>query len=262
MTGDIYWGGNSNNSWSSLIAGDSNWSTDSAGTINAQASPGAGSTVRFSTVNAANAVGVITTTLDQNYTVNNLVFGNNPNGVSSVTIAGGTTAALATGSLTITPASSADGISVGSNAGSVTISAPVALGANQTWSVDGTGANGSALTVSGALSGSSSLNISGLVTLSAASATSTHSGTITVPNGSVLQGGAANSFSSASTVQLNATGTLRLNGFNNTIGKLTGTGTVQNNHASTAVVLSVGDASNFTFDGLLQSRSAAPFGSP
>ncbi len=257
VTGDIYWRGNSNNSWSSLAAGTSNWFTDSAGTTNAQASPGAGSTVRFSTVNATNTVGVITTTLDQNYTVNNLVFGNNPNGVTSVTIAGGTTPALATGVLTIAPASSVDGISVGSNAGSVTVSAPVVLGSNQTWSVDGTGANGSALTVTGALSGSSSLDISGLVTLSAAAATSTHSGTITVLNGGILQGGVANSFSSTSTVQLNASGTLRLNGFSNTIGSLTGSGTVQNNHASTAATLSVGDASNFTFGGLLQNGAAA-----
>ena len=257
--GDIYWRGDTSNSWSALSGTNSNWYSNVAGTTNAQANPGAGDTVNFSTVNAITAGGVITTSLDNNFTVNDLVFGDNPNGVTSVTIAGGTTPGGVAGVLSIAPSASGDGVNVGSNAGSVTISAPVQLGAAQTWSVDGTGANGSALTVSGALSGSAALTINGLVTLSAGSS-STHTGTTTVLNGAILQGGAANSFSAGTAVAVNGTGIVRLNGFNNRAATLTGTGTVQNNHSSTGATLSVGDASNFTFAGTLQNGAAAALG--
>jgi hypothetical protein len=203
--GDLYWRGNLSNSWSALSGANTNWYSNSAGTTNAQANPGAGNTVNFSTVNATNTVGVITTTLDNNFTVKNLVFGSDPNGVTAVTIAGGLTPALVPGVLAIAPSSSADGIAVGANAGSVTISAPVILGANQNWSADGTGLNGSTLTVSGAISGTNALTISGLVVLSAPALTSTYSGATTVDNGDILQGGATNSFSSASAMTVNGT---------------------------------------------------------
>jgi fibronectin-binding autotransporter adhesin len=252
VVGDLYWRGNSGSSWSAFTAGSTNWFTDSAGSTNAQASPGAGNTVNFSTVNAPSSAGVITTTLDNNFTVNDLVFGDSPNGIISVTVAPGLTTAAVPGILAVAPSSSADGISVGSNAGAITISAPVILGANQTWSVNGTGANGSSLNVSGAITGSSTLDISGLVTLSAAAATSTYSGATNVPSGAILQGGATNSFSANSAVTVSGTGILRLNGFSNTILSLTGDGTVQNNHASTAATLTAGDATDFTFSGTLQ----------
>lgn len=258
ITGDIFWRGNTNNSWSALNAGVTNWFTDAAGSTNALASPGSGNTVRFSTVNASNAAGVITTTLDNNFTVNSLVFGNNPNGVTSVTIAGGTTPAFAAGILTISPSSSTNGISVGANAGSVTISAPVVIGANQTWSVDGTGVNGSALTVTGPVGGSSNWDVSGLVTLN--SAVSTYSGTATVLNSAILQSGATNSFPAATNMVVNSGGTLRLNGFSNIVATLAGVGTVQNNSATTAATLTVGNASDFTFDGILQNGAAATLG--
>jgi autotransporter-associated beta strand protein len=257
--GDRYWRGDISNSWSSLSGSNTNWYSDAAGSTNALTSPAAGDTVNFSAVNAITAGGVITTTLDNNFTVNDLVFGDTPNGVTSVTIAGGATPGGVPGVLSIAPTSSADGIGVGSNAGNVTISAPVLLGAAQTWSVDGTGANGSTLTVSGALSGSAALTVNGLVTLSAG-ASSTHSGATTVPNGSVLQGGAANSFSASTAVAVDATGIVRLNGFNNRAASLTGAGTLQNNHASTGATLTVGDATNFSFVGTLQNGAAAALG--
>ncbi|OYV04095.1 MAG: hypothetical protein CFE26_18725, partial [Verrucomicrobiales bacterium VVV1] len=174
-------------------------------------------------------------------------FGVSPYGIVSVTIAPGVTPAAVPGTLAVAPASSADGISVGSNAGAISISAPVILGANQTWSVDATGAS---LNVSGAITGSGTLGISGLVTLS--SAANTYSGATTVPNGGILQGGATNSFSANSAVTVSGTGILRLNGFSNTIQSLTGDGTVQNNHASTGATLTAGDATDLTFSGTLQ----------
>ena len=257
--GDLHWRGDTGNSWSAFSGSNTNWYSNSAGTTNAQANPGGGDTVNFSAVNAITAGGVITTTLDNNFTVNDLVFGDTPNGVTSVTIGGGTGPGGVPGVLSIAPTSSADGIGVGSNAGNVTVSAPVLLGAAQTWSVDGTGANGSTLTVSGALSGSAALTVNGLVTLSAGG-TSTHSGATTVPNGSVLQGGAANSFSASTAVAVDATGIVRLNGFNNRAASLTGAGTLQNNHASTGATLTVGDATNFSFVGTLQNGAAAALG--
>jgi fibronectin-binding autotransporter adhesin len=254
VVGDLYWRGNSGSSWSSFTAGNTNWFTDAAGSTNAQSSPGAGNTVNFSTANAPSLAGAISTTLDNNFTVNDLVFSDSPNGIISVTIAPGVTPAAVPGILAVAPSSSADGITVGSNAGAITISAPVILGANQTWSVDGTGANGSSLTVSGAITGSGTLGISGLVTLS--SAANTYSGATTVPNGGILQGGATNSFSASSAVTVSGTGILRLNGFSNTILSLAGDGTVQNNHASTAVTLTAGDATDTTFSGTLQNGGA------
>ncbi len=260
--GDIFWRGNlsGSSSWSAMSALNTNWYTTVAGTTNAQANPGAGDTVNFSTVNATNTVGVITTTLDNNFTVNDLVFGSDPNGVTSVTIAPGLTPALVPGILAIAPTSAADGIAVGANAGSVTISAPVILGANQNWSADGTGLNGSTLTVSGAISGTNALTISGLVVLSAPALTSTYSGATTVDNGDILQSGATNSFSSASAMTVNGTGILRLNGFSNTVLKLEGTGIVQNNHTATAATLTVGDATDFTFSGTLQNGGVGTLG--
>lgn len=257
--GDLYWRGDAGNSWSAFSGSNSNWYSNGAGTTNAQANPAGGDTVNFSTVNAVTSGGTITTTLDNNFTVNDLVFGSDPNGVNSVTIAGGVAPGAVPGVLTIAPGASGDGVNVGSNAGNVTISAPVLLGAAQTWSVDGTGVNGSALNVSGALGGTAALAINGLVTLSAPG-TSTHNGTITVPSGSILQGGATNSFSASSALVVNGTGVVRLNGSNNRAATITGTGILQNNHASTGATLTVGDAGNFTFAGTLQNGAGGALG--
>jgi autotransporter-associated beta strand protein len=259
-SGDIYWRGNTNGNWSALSGSNTNWTSDAAGLINAQSNPGAGNTVRFSAINATTSGGVIATTLNNDYTVRNLIFSSEPNGVNSVTIAGGLTPALNAGTLAIAPVSSTDGIAVGSNAGAVTISAPVILGSNQTWSVDGTGANGSALTVSGAVTGSSSLNIGGLVTISSANGTTTYSGPTTVNDGGILQGGAGNSLSANSAVTVNANGILRLNGSNNAIGSLAGSGVVENNAATGATLTAGADGTDTTFSGILRNGSTANLG--
>jgi fibronectin-binding autotransporter adhesin len=257
--GDLFWRGNTNGSWSAISGSSTNWFTDAAGSTNAQANPGAGDTVNFSSINATNTAGVISTTLDNNFTVNKILFGSDPNGVTSVSIAPGLTPVGVPGILAIAPTSSTDGLNVGSNAGNVTISAPIILGANQTWSANGTGLNGSALTVSGAISGTATLGISGLITLSAPG-TSTYSGATTVPNGAILQGGATNSFSASSALTVSGTGIVRLNGFSNTVLSLAGDGTVQNNHASTAATLTAGDANDVTFTGTLQNGGVGALG--
>lgn len=259
--GDLYWRGNVNSSWSAFSSANSNWSTDTAGTTNAQANPGAGDTVNFSTVNAPNSAGAVTTTLDNNYTVNDLVFGSTPSGVLSVAIAAGITPAGVPGVLTVAPGSASEGLLVGANAGNIAISAPVLLGSSQTWAVNGTGANGSTLTVSGPLSGTGALAVNGLVTLSSPGSSSTYSGAITVPDGSVLLGGVANSFSAASALTVNGTGIVRLNGLGNALGSLAGTGLVENNHASTGATLTAGaDGTDTTFSGVLRNGAAAALG--
>ena len=126
VTGDAYWRGDVSGSWSAITGGGSNtnWATNATGTVDRNAGPGADSTVYFSTANATGPA--ITTTLDTDFTINDLKFTSSPVGVTTVTIAPGNP----TGNLTIAPSVSAAGIDVPDNVGAVTISAPLVLGAN------------------------------------------------------------------------------------------------------------------------------------
>lgn len=252
-TGDFYWRGGINNSWLGNSGTNTNFTTDLAGTINANGTPGAASTVYFS---AANATGPsITTTLDGNFTINDLRFLASPAGVTSVIIAPGSPT---TNSLTIAPSSSSVGIDVADNAGAVNISAPLVLGADQTWHVAGTGLNGSSLTISGVITGAGNLEKTGqgILTFSAAN---TYTGVTTVTEG-VLQTSASNRFSALSAHVIGPDGILRLNGFSNAIGSLAGSGIVQNNTV-TAVTLTAGaNNTSTTFSGVLQNGFTAALG--
>lgn len=86
----------------------------------------------------------------------------------------------------------------------------------------------------------------------------TYSGSTTVGNGSAtagkmtLKAGSTTAFSSNSAFSVTANSKLVLNGYNNSIGSLTGAGTVENASAS-AATLSVGhDNTSTTFSGTLQ----------
>lgn len=252
--GDLYWRGALNNSWSAYNAGVTNWTTDAAGTLNAGGNPGASNSVIFSASPVAGPA--VTTTLDGNYVIRDLTFTAVPNGVTSVTIAPGINS---TNSLTLAPITDTTGILVQDNAGSVTISAPIVLGAAQTWNVVGTGANGSSLTVSGGISGSGNLTKSGTGTLSI-NGVSTNSGSTTITGGTVV-GGVASAFSGSSAYTVNSPAIVRLNGFANAMGSLAGSGIVENNHASTAATLTVG-ANNLStlFSGILRNNSGAGTG--
>ncbi|MFZ9399952.1 MAG: beta strand repeat-containing protein, partial [Opitutales bacterium] len=242
---DLYWRIGSDVSWSSLNYAnfDTNFTTDSAGLVNAKGFPGQANNVIFSATPGA-ATTAYVTTLDGDFTVGSLRFTSTPAGVTNVTIAQG--GPETTTALTIAPASSAQGITIEDNAGSVLISAPLVLGAPQTWSIAGTGANGSTLAVTGAVSGAAGndLLISGLAGSSLVfSGLNTYAGSTSFP-GMVLTAGVANAFSPNSTHILSAQGAvpgvLRLNGFNNTIGGLSGVGFVENADPLTAVTLTVG----------------------
>ena len=178
---DTYWNNTqASGSWATNNAGLTNFTTDLAGALEGGFTPGPGSTVIFGTTNATTLVGTtFTTTLDANFTVAGLKFTGNPPGVTAWTIAPGTPA---TSSLTIKSA----GIDVGANAGTVTVSAPLVLGTDQTWSVDGTGANGSSLSIASAIAGtgrSLTKTGNGLLSLSAAS---TFDGGLVIKAGTVI----------------------------------------------------------------------------
>jgi autotransporter-associated beta strand protein len=137
--------------WNTLTApmsGLSNWSTDLAGAVNAGGIPGAGSVVTFSSQALTVDSPTTATTLETPFSIDSLVFNNQTNGgaITAITIAPG-----AAGTLTLAPASSANGINVQTGApASIGMSAPVILGAAQTWTVvDAL----STLSVSGIVSG-------------------------------------------------------------------------------------------------------------
>jgi fibronectin-binding autotransporter adhesin len=248
VSGNFFWRGGLDSNWSTFNTGNTNWTTDLAGNTNAGAAPGALNTVIFSSSAASGPA--ISTALNANFTVNDLKFTANPTGVTSVTIAAGT---ITPGSLTIAPSNSAVGIDVADNAGAIAISAPLVLGANQTWTVSNTNAS---LAVSGGITSSGAVTKAGAGTLTL-TGTNTYTGATTVSDG-ILLSGVANSFSPNSAYTVNGSGILRLNGLANAIGSLAGSGTVQNNHATTAVTLTVGsDNTNSNFSGVLQNGGAA-----
>lgn len=122
--------------WNTLTApmsGLSNWSTDLAGAVNAGGIPGAGSVVTFSSQALTVDSPTTATTLETPFSIDSLVFNNQTNSgaITAITIAPG-----AAGTLTLAPASSANGFNVQTGApASIGISAPVILGAAQTWTV-------------------------------------------------------------------------------------------------------------------------------
>jgi autotransporter-associated beta strand protein len=264
IVGNLFWNNTrATGSWATNSSSLTNFTDDSAGTIDSTGVPGPSSTVIFGTTNTTTLSGTtFTTTLDASFNVAGLQFTANPSGVTAWTINAGT---LSTNNLTIQTA----GMSVAANAGAVTISAPIVLGAAQTWIVNGSGANGSSLTLSGAITGGAgatlaitSSGVTGVVSMNAATGLNTYSGTTTVSDGGILQGGATNSFSTNSDFIVNGTGILRLNGFNNTIRSLSGTGgTVQNNNSSTIATLTVGASNASTsFSGALVNGGTATLG--
>src|SRR5207244_4513705 len=104
--------------WSAYSGTNTNWYTDAAGTTNAGTTPTAGNTVLFSTTNAMGPT--ITSALGSAFTINDLQFSSSPGGVTTVTLAPGTTQAFPQ-PLTLAPTASSVGITVPSNAGSVSI---------------------------------------------------------------------------------------------------------------------------------------------
>ncbi len=264
IIGDLYWNNTqASGSWATNLGGLTNFTTNLAGTVEGGYTPGPNTTVIFGSTNTTMLSGsAFSTTLDANFNIAGLQFTANPTGVTTWAIGSG---APATSSLTLR----SGGISVGVNAGAVTISAPLVLGTSQTWSVNGSGANGSSLALNGPITGGAGAALAidngggtGITSMNAAAGQNTYSGTTTVSNGGTLQGGATNSFSPNSDFTLNGTGILRLNGFSNSVRSLAGVGgTVDNGNATTAATLTVGSSNASTsFSGALINGGAATLG--
>ena len=160
-----------------------NWSEDLAGLTPASAVPAITDTLIFSTANVTGPA--VATTLDAALTVDSLVFTSTPTGVTSVTVAPGTG-----GTLAVYPGSSNNGIEVQANAGAILISAPLSTQGVQTWTVDGTGANGSALTLSGGVAFNTPVTKAGAGTLTLTGA-GTGAGGLNISLGSVNIGNAS-----------------------------------------------------------------------
>jgi autotransporter-associated beta strand protein/probable HAF family extracellular repeat protein len=163
---------------------------------------------------------------------------------SAVTIASG--ALLDLGGFNQTIASVA-------GAGTVTnggVSSPAALTA---------GGDNSSTTFSGVIQDGTSATAlikvgSGTLTLSGAN---TYSGATNI-NAGAVRGGASNTFSPNSAVTIASGALLDLRGFNQTIGSLTGTGTVTNSGVSSPAALTAGgDNSSTTFSGVIQDGTSA-----
>jgi len=159
----VYWTGDrSNGLWSSLSGGDTNWANAANGLTDLGALPTTTDTVVFSAQSAAGSHAII---VDGAIQVDSLKFlGSSDTALGSITLIGGEG-----GTLTIAPFGANNGIFVGTDSGVTTINAPLVVGSNQSWQVEGGGVNGSALVVNGDVaflgrvkkSGAGSLTLSG-----------------------------------------------------------------------------------------------------
>ena len=213
----FYWQGGIDGSWKSQNSGtlDTNFTSEAAGTANRLELPSLGSNVFMTATSASN----LTTTLDQAFAINGLTFV----GTGSSNTAGSSIGAGAGGTLQI----NGGGITVNAGSGANTISAPVTLGAAQSWNNNssnmltvGTGIvnNGGYLltvagsgntTISGAMIGNGSLTQSGSGTLTL-SGSNTYTGATTVNAGTLAITGSA-ALAGGGTVNL-VGGTLNLGG--------------------------------------------------
>jgi fibronectin-binding autotransporter adhesin len=99
-------------------------------------------------------------------------------------------------------------------------------------------------------------NGAGNLTLS--NTTNAFTGGLTINGGSLILG-ASQVITDSQTVTLNSAGTLDLNGFNETVGSLTGTGIIQNQAAGTST-LTAGTGGSTTFSGTIRNNSGAGSG--
>jgi fibronectin-binding autotransporter adhesin len=261
--GTLFWNGSINGVWSTDNANATNWRNAATGGSDLGIIPQASDVVEFATTTNS----TLATTLGQNLAIKSLTIDSNVTGAASI---GGTN------TLTLTPSSSSTGITV--NSGTLTISAPVALGANQTWTnnsagtltVSGAIANGgntltlagSGITISGGLTGTGGLimNGSGAVTLSGNA--NLYSGGTTVSSGTLVLAGTSNDFTASSGYNVAAGATLQFTPsvrFASTNAQFTGAGTVQYTGTGTAYFANNGGSTQMSFNmsagGLLDVRS-------
>ena len=197
----------------------------------------------------------------RNFIINSLNFTGTDAAVttgSAVTIAGGGAGNTLTINATGTNGNTAgSGITTGAGAGADTISAGIVLGGNQTWTLNA--APTSPLTVSGTISGSHALTVSGSGELILGGNDTFTNGLTINGNASVVvnNAGALNSSAPDSvTFGPSSSGTLNLNGFSVAIGSLSSNATavapVIRNGSATPVVLTIDQAVSGTYAGAIR----------
>ena len=168
----------------------------------------------------------------------------NSAGINSVTFGAGSTGILALNDFdaTISGLSSNGGSPVVEDAGPSSAS-PFTLTVNSTatQTFGGSIEDGGPASLSLVKSGVGTLILSG---------SNSYTGSTTINNSGTLQGGAANAFSPASAFNLDASGTLNLGGFSQSIGSLTGSGFVTTTGTTGSDTLTVGsDNTSTAFSG-------------
>ena len=232
--GAAYWTGSQDGNWNTLSSGtNTNWAMDAARTTDRQKllTDGVANTYSYADVYFNSNATPLSTTLGVDTTVRSLNFAAGATG--SVSVGGGNTLSIGSG-----------GITVQQGTGAHTVSANIALTADQTWG----NVSSNDLTVSGAVSGSNNLTIVGSYTVyTGASSTSiaaqtvsgtgavvmtgasTYTGTTTVSSGKLVVSG---SLSGTTAVSVSSGAELNVNGLVNTAagialnGVLSGAGTV------------------------------------
>ena len=194
--GSFYWVGDNGSTWN-VNTGlfGSNWSNSLTLNNDPLALPGSGDDVFFFQQGSAASLNPVKSVLGQNFSIKSLTFLNSNN--QPVTIDGGGVNSLTIGT---------GGISIFGGAYTNAISANVVLGANQTWAN-----NGTTLTVSGGISGTSSLTTAGVGILNLTGANTFSGGlTLSTSGNGVTLAGAAGSATSISSLTLLGGSTLNL----------------------------------------------------
>ncbi len=114
-------------------------------------------------------------------------------------------------------------------------------------------------TISNVISGTGSVTQNGTGTLTL-SGTNTYSGATIVNTGTLKAGVVDQAFGVGSAVTIGIGGKLDLGGFNETIGSLTGAGTVTSSSAGTLTLTAGGDNSSTDFSGIIKNGSATSVG--
>ena len=259
---NAYWkgddGADGSGTWNTFTGGTNNvtnWTSAISGGTNTQQAPGSATNVYFIADTGSN---MTNTYLGASTTINTLNFTGTDATVttgSAVSISGSASGSGTNATLTIN-----SGLTSGLGAGVDTISAPVALGGNQTWTL-----NGSVLSVTGTLSGAHNLTVAGTGGELILGGANTFSGTLGIGNNAMVELNSAGALGGNNAVAFSAasSGTLVLNGFGAIIGNLSsggggGTPVIQNNNVGSAATLTGSQTTSGTFAGVIQDGGGLP----